>query len=285
MDRRALLVAALPGLAGCTPSLGAFDALAPRDAGARRIVRDAAFGADQRQKLDIYAPVDAAGPFPVIVFIYGGSWRTGNKDDYQFLGAALAAQGFLVAIPNYRLVPAVRFPSFLEDCAEAVRWVQDNAAAYGGDTRNVVLMGHSAGAYNAIMLALDSHYLRDAGVDPAHIKAGIGLAGPYDFIPFDVPATQDAFGQAPEPRLTQPVHFAHAGAPPLLLLWGEDDTTVGPRNIESLGRAMRDTGALVETKIYPDIDHVEIMLALSRPFRAKAPVLADVTAFARRRSI
>jgi acetyl esterase/lipase len=163
-----------------------------------------------------------------------------------------------------------------------VRWIKDHAREHGGDPERIVLMGHSAGAYNAIMLALDSQYLRDAGVDAAHVKGAIGLAGPYDFIPFDVPATQNAFGQAREPQLTQPVHFARADAPPLLLLWGEDDTTVGPRNIESLGRAMRAAGGLVETKVYPGIDHIEIMLALSRPFRDKAPVLADVTAFARR---
>jgi acetyl esterase/lipase len=218
----------------------------------------------------------------VIVFIHGGSWRNGDRRDYNFLGAALAAQGFLAALTNYRLVPEVRFPSFIDDCANAVRWVQDNAAAHGGDPRRIVLMGHSAGAYNAIMLALDARYLAAAGVEANRIRGAIGLAGPYDFIPFDVPSTQDAFGQAPDPQRTQPIQFARADAPPLLLLWGADDTTVGPRNIASLGRAVQTAGGRVETKIYPDIDHVEILLALSRPFRGKAPVLADVAEFARR---
>lgn len=283
MDRRTLLatLSALPALAGCS-TLEAFDTFAPRDPGTRRIVHDAAFGPDPRQKLDLYAPVGATGPSPCLVFIYGGSWRRGDKDDYNFMGAALAAQGFLTAIPDYRLVPRVRFPGFVEDCAAAVAWVSENAATHGGDPNRLVLVGHSAGAYNAIMLALDAHYLQDAGVNTGALKGAVGLAGPYDFIPFDVSATQNAFGQAPDPQLTQPVHFARADAPPLLLLWGADDTTVGPRNIESLGRAMRAAGGQVETKIYPEIDHIEIMLALSRPFRQKAPVLADVTAFARR---
>jgi acetyl esterase/lipase len=280
--RRRTLLAALPALAACTPSLGAFDALAPRDGGGRLTLRDAAYGPDARQKLDMYAPRDAAGPSPVLVFLYGGSWRTGDKDDYNFLGAALAAQGFLTAIPDYRLVPAVRFPSFLEDCAAAVRWVRDNAAGQGGDPERIVLMGHSAGAYNALMLALDARYLAAAGVEANRIKGAVGLAGPYDFIPFDVSATQEAFGAAADPPATQPVNFARADAPPLLLVWGGDDTTVGPRNIESLARKMRDVGGAVETKIYPDIDHIEILLALSRPFRGKAPVLADVAAFAQR---
>ncbi len=281
MLRRALFTA-LPALAACTPSLGAFDALAPRDGGVRRLVNNAAYGPHPRQRLDLYAPREPAPPRPVIVFIHGGSWRNGDRRDYNFLGAALAAQGLLAVLPNYRLVPEVRFPGFIEDCAAAVRWVRDHAHEHGGDSERLILVGHSAGAYNALMLALDPRFLREAGVEPGRVRGAIGLAGPYDFLPFDVTSTREAFGQAPEAAQTQPVHFARAGAPPLLLLWGADDTTVGPRNIASLERAMRAAGGQVETKIYPGIDHVEILLALSRPFRAKAPVLADLTAFARR---
>jgi acetyl esterase/lipase len=145
-----------------------------------------------------------------------------------------------------------------------------------------VLVGHSAGAYNAMMLALDAHYLRDAGVDPGAIRCVAGLAGPYDVLPFDVDATRNAFGQAPDAQLTQPIHFARADAPPMLLLWGDADTTVGPRNLESLARVQRAAGGAVETKIYPGVNHIEILLAISRMFRGKAPVLADVAAFARR---
>jgi len=281
MDRRALL-AALPFLTACTPSLGTFDALAPRDAGARRVARDVAYGNGPRKRLDVYAPVERAAALPVIVFIYGGSWDSGSKDDCEFLGAALSSRGFVTVLPDYRLVPEVRFPSFLEDCAAAVRWASDHASAYGGDPQRVVLVGHSAGAYNAIMLALAGDYLRNAGVSARAIRGAVGLAGPYDFLPFDVDATRNAFGQAPDPLLTQPTHFARADAPPLLLLWGEDDTTVGPRNLEGLARAHRAAGGEVETKIYPNLTHVGIMLALSRPFRGRAPVLDDVTAFARR---
>lgn len=281
MDRRTFLFA-LPALTACTPSLGTFDALAPRDAGVRRVARDAAYGPDPRHRLDLYVPEGAEGPLPVMMFIYGGSWRSGAKDDYEFLGAALASRGFVVAIPDYRLVPAVRFPDFIADCALALRWVSDNAGAHGGDGRRIVLAGHSAGAYNAMMLTLAGGYLGAAGVDTAIVRGAIGLAGPYDFLPFDVDATRDAFGQAPDPQLTQPVHFARADAPPLLLLWGAEDATVGPRNLESLARAQRAAGGVVETKIYPGVDHVEIMLALSRPFRDRAPVLGDVVAFARR---
>ncbi len=282
MLRRSILMLGAAIVAACTPSLGTFDALVPRDRGWRQVETDAAFGADPRQKIDVYAPAVSSSPAPVVVFIYGGSWSSGDKDDYGFLGAAFAAQGFVTAIPNYRLVPSVRFPTFVEDCAAAVRWVHDNAARLGGDPTRIVLVGHSAGAYNAISLALDAHYLHDAGVDARVIRGAAGLAGPYNFYPFDVDATRNAFGQAPDPQLTQPVHFARADAPPLLLLWGDRDTTVGPQNLSGLERAMRTAGGAVETKIYPRVDHVGIMLAISRPFRGRAPVLEDVTAFVRR---
>jgi acetyl esterase/lipase len=282
MKRRFLLSTALAALAAaCTPSLGAFNALAPRDRGGRAAARNVAFGDDPRLRLDVYAP-EGAGPFPVIVFIHGGSWASGDKDEYAFVGAALASRGFVTVIPNYRLVPGVRFPSFIEDCARAVRWTADHVGEYGGDAARLVLVGHSAGAYNALMLALDARYLRDAGVDAARVRGVAGLAGPYDFLPFDVDATRNAFGDAPDAAQTQPVHFARADAPPLLLLWGEADTTVGQRNLRGLQAAMQRVGGRVEARTYPGVNHVDIMLALSRPLRTRAPTLVDVTEFARR---
>lgn len=281
MDRRNLLLL-LPFLPSCTPSLGLFDTLAPKDFGAERAATALHYGPAGRQTLDVYRPAGDHSANPVVIFFYGGSWRSGDRSDYNFMGAALAAQGFTTIVPNYRLVPEVRFPTFIEDCAQAVKWAQTNAAQFGGDTNRIVLMGHSAGAYNAIMIALDPTYITSAGGDMQSIRGAVGLAGPYDFYPFDVEATQNAFGEAHEPEATQPVNFARADAPPLLLLWGEQDTTVGPRNIQSLERAMSQAGGAVETKLYPGIDHIEIMLALSQPFRGLAPVLDDVSQFVRR---
>ena len=285
MTRRMTLMAGLSALAGaCTPSLSTFDAFTPKDSGARRVLRDGVFGPDRRQRLDLYAPNDTAASanLPVIVFSYGGSWISGEKDDYQFLGQALASRGFVVAIANYRLVPAARFPAFIEDCALAVKWVGDNVAAHGGDPNRIVLCGHSAGAYNLIMLALDGRYLSAVGFNARAIRGFVGLAGPYNFYPFDVASTRNAFGQAQDPQATQPIHFARADGPPLLLLWGERDTTVGRKNIVGMERAAHTAGEAVETKIYPRVDHVGIMLAFSVPFRGNAPVLHDVSQFARR---
>jgi acetyl esterase/lipase len=282
MKRRFLLAGLASLAAACTPSLGTFNRFAPKDAGGRRVVTNAAYGAEDRQSIDVYAPAAGAARAPVIVFIYGGSWNSGAKSDYEFVGDAFAAQGFVTAIPDYRLVPQVRFPSFLADCAAAVAWVRAHASDHGGDPDRIVIVGHSAGGYNAAMLGLDANFLAAAGVPARSIRGVAGLAGPYDFLPFDVDSTRNAFGDASDPQITQPVRFARADAPPMLLLWGDRDTTVGPRNLQGLERALRVAGGAVETKIYPNVDHVGIMLALSRPFRGRAPVLADVVAFARR---
>jgi acetyl esterase/lipase len=218
----------------------------------------------------------------VIVFFYGGSWRHGDKGDYGFAGRALASRGFVTVIPDYRLVPAVTFPDFLNDGARAVAWTQQNIANYGGDPRRIVLVGHSAGAYNAIMLALDGALLRDAGVNPAGVRGAVGIAGPYDFYPFVVEATINAFGAAPDPHATQPITFVRRDAPPLLLLHGDQDKLVRPLNTQSLAEKQHAAGGAVESKFYPGLSHVNAMLALSRPLRSKAPVLDDITTFARR---
>jgi len=272
--RRFLLLPLLLG--GCSP-LTAFNGLVPKDGGVERAA-DLAFGDHARQRLDVYAPDGARGR-PVVVFIYGGSWASGTKDGYGFAGRAFAARGFVTVVPDYRLVPEVAFPAFLEDNAAAVRWVRANVAAYGGDPGRIVLVGHSAGAYNAAMLALDPRWL---GPDRAAVKGFVGLAGPYDFLPLDGPVTRAAFGSAPDLPATQPVNHASPGDPPALLLTGSDDTTVRPRNSEALERRLRAAGVPVERRVYPGLGHVGIVTALARPFRGKAPVLADAVAFAGR---
>jgi acetyl esterase/lipase len=267
------------GLFACAP-LTAFNTLAPHDGGAHRVVTSAAYGQGPRRTLDLYAPAEKNAP--VIVFFYGGSWSGGKKSDYSFAADALASCGFMVAVPDYRLVPAVRYPAFLQDGAAAIAWVRANAARHGGDPDRIVLAGHSAGAYIAVMLALDRDYLAKANVPDTAIKGAGGISGPYDFYPFDVKASIDAFGQAPDPQATQPITYARADAPPLLLVYGDKDTTVKPRNTLALAAKLGALGASVEAKAYPGLDHVTPMLAMSVPFRGKAPVREDICAFARR---
>ena len=275
----ALLMCGALVAAACAP-VRAFDTVMPKDGESRKVASDVAYGEGPRRKLDVYAPVAAAKrPLPVIVFLYGGSWANGTREGYHFAARALAAAGFLTFVPDYRLVPEVHFPGFIEDCAQAVRWTRARAHDYGGDPDRIVLVGHSAGAYNAAMLALDPKFL---GRDRAAIKGFAGLAGPYDFLPFDGAITTTTFGKWPKPEETQPIHYADASAPPMLLLHGGEDGTVWPKNSINLDRKLRSAGASSELKVYPGLGHVGIVTALAKPFRDKAPVLSDVTAFARR---
>ena len=276
--RSLLLLAFALAAASCSP-LGTFDALVPKDRGGIRVAAGVPYGAGgARQRLDVYAPRDdaRAGRRPVVIFFYGGSWSSGTRAGYAFVGRALAARGFVTVISDYRLVPEVRYPAFVEDGAAAVRWAEAHAGDYGGDPRRIVLMGHSAGAYIAAMLAVDARWL---GPDRAAVKGLVGLAGPYDFAPFDVEASRAAFGRWPRPAETQPVNWAGAGDPPALLLAGAEDRTVKPRNSEVLAARLRAGGVPVEFRTYPKLTHVGLLLALAQPFRRRAPALRDVSRF------
>jgi acetyl esterase/lipase len=239
------------------------------------ITRDVAFGARPDQRLDVYRPKNTSG-LPVVVFFYGGGWHSGNRGMYLFAAASLARTGMVVVVPDYRLYPAVTFPAFLRDCAGAVAWVQSHQADIGGGN-GVFIMGHSAGAYNAVMLGLDTQWLREAGGDPARIDGVIGLAGPYDFTP-----TPDVAGSFPQrgPAM-QPVTYVRAGAPRLLLLAGADDTVVKPRNSLTLAARQREAGGQAEVKILPGIGHIGVVTALAPLLRWRAPVLREVVAFVR----
>lgn len=284
--RRTLVAAArvsLGGLilAGCAPEklLDSASRLAPGDS-ARQLARGAAYGADPRQRLDVWGPKRASGALlPVVIFFYGGAWNSGERGGYGFAGRAFAAHDFIAVIPDYRLAPQVRFPSFVEDGAAAVRWVRDHAAAYGGDPARITLAGHSAGSHIAALLALDHHYLRDAGVDPRTIRAAALLSGPYDFLPFTDARAVAAMGQWPRLDETQPIHFAAPGAPPMLLISGGSDITVRARNSQRLAAALSAAGDPVELKIYPGKDHLDTIKSLSPLFRGSTPALADMVAF------
>ena len=266
-------------MSGCS-ALSAFDAVVAKDKGSLLLARDLRYAPGRRGKLDVYAPrgTAAGARLPIIVWLYGGSWNSGSKDGYAFAARALAVQGFLVAVPDYRLVPEVRFPGFLEDNAAAVHWLRGHAVELGGDPDRIVLVGHSAGAYNAAMLSLDPQWL---GADRAAVKGFAGLAGPYDFLPLDHAVTEAAFAQAPDLPATQPINFASPDDPPALLAAGGADELVLPANSVKLAMLLSEQGVAVRTRVYPKLGHVGLLTAFARPFRRTAPVLADVAAFAR----
>ena len=243
-----------------------------------RITHDVAYGTDPRQRLDIYRPDDTA-KLPVIVFFYGGSWKTGSKAMYPFVAATLARRGAVVVVPDYRLYPQVRFPAFLDDSARATAWTFAHLDQIGGDPDRVFLMGHSAGAYNAIMLALNPSYLAASGISRDRLAGAIGLAGPYDFKPLNEPDVSDVFAPVGNAAAGQVITFADAHAPPLLLLAGTADQQVKPRNTVALTGRVQQAGGLVEERLYPGVGHIGLIIAIAPIFQAKAPVLADVEGF------
>jgi acetyl esterase/lipase len=252
----------------------ALNAITPT--GGVTITKNIAYGDANRENLDIYRPNDQAR-HPIIMFIYGGAWNSGSKSMYPFVAATLARLGNVVVVPDYRLYPEVQYPAFLQDCAKAFAWTVGHAPKLQGDGR-IFLMGHSAGAYNAAMLALDASLLEAAGTSPARITGFIGLAGPYDFLPTVDPAVIAVFKSRDNPA-TQPVNYVHAHIPPMFLAAGASDTTVKPQNTLSLAEHARKVGGQALVKIYPGLGHIGLILAIAPAFQWTAPVLADIAAF------
>ena len=243
--------------------------------GATPVAHAVPFGA-HGQTLNIWRTGNAKGA-PVLIFYYGGGWVKGTADEYGWAARAYASKGFVVVVPDYRKVPDVRFPGFIQDAADAVKWTQDNIAKYGGDPKRIGIAGHSAGAHSVAMLALDPQWLAAAGA-PGAVKAAVGLSGPYDFYPFTGRAI-GAMGKWPKPAETQPLTYARKDAPPMMLVTGTADTTVRPKNTRNLFKRLTDAGAVVVEKEYPGLGHEDVAMALSLPFRGKAPVLDDSSAF------
>ena len=274
------LLIALVSAAGCS-RLGAFNAVVPKDGGVKVAASAVAYGTDPRQKLDIFVPSEASPSKGVIVFFYGGSWNSGDRGDYAFAARAFASRGYTTAVLDYRLVPEFRYPAFVEDGAKAVAWVHRNIARYGGDPDRIFLVGHSAGAYNEMMVALAPEFLRAEGLQTTVVKAVVGISGPYDFLPLAVDETREAFKGVANLPATQPINRVARTryAPPMLLLHGEADEFVYPRNSKRLAAALRRAGHSVEEKYYPGIDHVGTLLAMSRPLRDRASVVEDIARF------
>lgn len=244
---------------------------------------DIAYGDRERQTLDVYEPSAAAAGAPVVVFFYGGGWRRGSKDDYEFVASSLTRAGYLVVVPDYRLYPQVRFPAFVEDAAAAVAWVDANAERFGGDSGTLFLMGHSAGAHIAALLALDARYVRRVGVMASGIDGLIGLSGPYDFLPLEEGYLQEVF---PDPgrAQSQPINHVTPAAPPTLLIHGSDDTVVSPDNSRRLAAALDAAGVTVELKIYDGVGHARVAAALAPPLDFIAGTVTDAVAFIEERT-
>ncbi len=279
-----LLIVALPLTALALSPLGALNRIAA--VGSLQAAEGQAYGPLDRQRFDLYRPEGAApaAGWPMVVFFYGGAWSRGERADYRFVGEALAARGMLTMVADYRLAPEVRYPAFLQDCAAALAHGLREAAHWGADPARVFVMGHSAGAYNAAMLALDPRWLAGQGSRPAQLAGWIGLAGPYDFLPIKRPEVQRAFDFPATPRDSQPIHHADTAPPlPALLLAAAKDDEVNPqRNTRGLADALQRRGVRVVTRAYDHVGHASLVGAMALPLRGLAPVLDDVAEFIER---
>ncbi|QHF01608.1 alpha/beta hydrolase fold domain-containing protein [Pseudomonas asturiensis] len=272
-----MTTALLAILSGCS-ALKLLNALTPTRTVDK--VSGLAYGPDPRNRLDVYTPKTKVAQAPVVVFFYGGSWNSGSRSDYDFVGESLAAKGIVVIIADYRLYPQVRYPSFLEDSAKALAWAYRNAAAFGGDTHRLYVMGHSSGAYNASMLALDARWLAREGLSPAILSGWIGLAGPYDFLPIKNADVKPVFFFPNSPPDSQPINHVSAGAPRALLMASDDDSLVNPvRNTGGLATRLRDDGVQVRERYFSRTNHGTLIGAFARPLRSLAPVLDEVVLF------
>ena len=266
-------------LSACS-ALSVVNAVSPN--GAVKAAAGIPYARGERHMLDIYQPTAGTRDAPVIVFFYGGNWVSGERKDYAFVGRALAARGFVVVIPDYRLYPEVRYPDFLDDAAQAVAWTRREIAAHGGDPQKIFLMGHSAGAYNAAMLALDARWLGRQGSTPDMLRGWIGLAGPYDFLPVTNPTTRPVFLYPDTPPDSQPAAHVTAKAPPALLVAANSDNLVNPaRNTGGLAARLRTAGVPVQERYYDGVNHVTLVASLSTSLRRLAPTLDAVEAFVR----
>lgn len=280
---RAITVSVLAGL--LTACSGQFwvNTLVPRWGYARHT--DIAYGEAPRQMLDIYVPNKPAAGHPVVVFFYGGSWQTGNKDGYRFVGQALASRGITAVLPDYRLYPEVTFPAFVDDGAAAVAWTKQHIADYGGAPCRLFVAGHSAGAHIAAMLASNGDYLSRAGMSIDDLAGFVGLSGPYDFLPIQDPAIQKIFAPKSQWPATQPIHFVDGDEPPMLLMHGGADTTVRPANTYHMADKARAVGDIVEEKIYPGVDHVMMIAPLAAILRFKGDQLDRISAFVKKHAM
>ena len=240
------------------------------------------------QKLVVWGPSNGTNnnaQRPVLLFSHGGSWRSGDPEDYDFVGRAFVPEEFVIVLSGYRLVkegaPDGVYPAMLKDTAAAIAWTQANITDYGGDPSQIVVMGHSAGAYNVVMISQERQWLAESGVAANALRGVIGLSGPYDFYPFDSDSTIAAFGPASDPEATQVFNHVRADAPPTLLIHGAKDTLVRPRNSRELAQLIETAGGSVSLKLYNEMEHNDPLISLAAPWRSRRDVAQTIVRFAR----
>ncbi len=266
-----LMIAGLGLVSSCAP-VNILNGITPSSTFDR--TKNLSFGDQERDKLDVYRSEKPNADTPVLMFVHGGSWDSGSKDIYKFLAEGFTKSGFDIVIPNYRLYPEAKFPNFLIDNADAVAFTRRTFP-----DRKIVLMGHSAGAYNVLMLGLRDAYLKQAGIDRCEAISGIvSLAAPVGVVPLESERLTEIFPD----RFTADdavLNNVTGPAPPVFLGHGDKDTTVSPINAMKLGEKITARGGVAQVEIYPGQSHSDVVKVLSRHFDGDATLKADIVSF------
>ena len=278
MLRFALAFTAVFGLSGCS-SLDMVNAFTPSPSG---LPVTLSYGSSERQRVDVY---QAGRRKPLVIFFYGGSWNSGSRTDYRFVARAFDDLGYSVAIPDYRLTPEALYPDFLKDSAQAISLLINRAEEFGADPQRVILVGHSAGAYNAMMVALDQRWLSPE--DRQRIRGVIGLASPVNFLPIQLPAARLAFHWPNTPRDSQPIEHVSSSSPPMLFINANNDPLVDPRiNSIAMAEKLRAANVYVEVENFDGplgmINHARLVATLSPTFQFLSPTLDKSRVFIER---
>ena len=252
------------------------------------VSKDINYGDAPLQNLDMYYPKPLAqamqtqsvidNSYPMVVFVYGGSWENGSKEDYAFVGQSLAQAGYVTAVVNYRKAPEHVYPDFVKDTAKAIAWSYDNAPKFHADPKRLAVVGHSAGAFNAVAAISNSDFLAPYGMSPSDISAVVGIAGPYsyDFRKFD---SASAFASDATPDEVMPDRQIKGKQPPYLLLTAENDKIVYDTNTIKMTQALEDFGATVETGQIKGASHATSIGAMAKPLRWVNDVRAQVLTY------
>ncbi len=273
---QALIAAGFSALRSSLSPFGLINLLVPKSG--YGVQRGIAYGADPRQKLDVYVPDGLTAPAPVLLFFYGGGWQGGRREQYLAFGQAFASAGIVTVVADYRLYPQVKYPGFVEDAAAALAWVHGHVAGHGGDPARIFVSGHSAGAFNAVMLASEPNFIAAHGGSLDWIRGAIGISGPYNFLPMSDPIYVDMF-HGTNNTDCMPVFHVDGARPPMLLATGTADSTVGQGNTDDMAKTLRAHGSPVTVIKYKGIGHIAIILSLLRGFRGLTGLRRDMTGF------
>lgn len=249
------------------------------------VQKDILYGDEPLQDLDLYFPKPLTDQlnhqsaitttYPLVVFVHGGSWKNGSKDDYAFVGQSLAKAGYVTAVINYRKAPEHVYPDYVNDTAKAIAWSYHNAPSFFANPNKMAVMGHSAGAFNMMAAVSNADFLAPFGMKPSDIKAVIGIAGPYsyDFRRF---GSSDAFPKDGDPNKIMPNHLIKGDQPEYLLLTAEKDTVVHDSNTLIMTEALKAHGAQVTTGEIKGASHATSIGAMATPLQWLNNVRAQV---------